>query len=130
MAIAETYRDDADNFESTIRLRIVTENNDRTLTGALFGAIPRIVEIKGVQMEASFSNNMLYVTNDDKPGFIGDLGRTLAEASVNIATFNLGRSAPGEDAIALLAVDEPVSENVLERVRKVAHVRKAQALAF
>ena len=130
VAIAETYRDDTDNFESTIRLRIVTENNDRTVTGALFGAIPRVVEIKNIQMEASFSDNMLYVTNDDKPGFIGDLGRTLAEAHVNIATFNLGRSGPGEDAIALLAVDDPVTESVLERVRKVPHVRKAQALSF
>ena len=130
VAIAETYRDDADSFESSIRLRIVTENNDRTVTGALFGDIPRIVEIENVQMEATFADHMLYVTNDDKPGFIGDLGRTLGEAGVNIATFNLGRSAPGEDAIALLAVDDPVTQDVIDRVRQVAHVRKAQALSF
>ena len=130
VAIAETYRDDADNFESIIRLRIVTENNDRRIAGALFGAIPRVVEIKGVEMEASFSPHMLYVTNDDKPGFIGNLGSTLGEAGVNIATFNLGRSAPGADAIALLAVDEPVTEAVLDKVRAVPHVRQAKALTF
>ena len=130
VAIAETYRDDADSFESVIRLRIVTERQDRAVAGALFGATPRIVEIKGVEMEAGFAPHMLYVTNDDKPGFIGNLGKTLGEAGVNIATFNLGRSAPGADAIALLAVDEEVSDDVLEKVRALPMVRQAKALAF
>jgi len=103
IAIAETYRDDAENFESVIRLRIVTERQDRSVSGALFGRTPRIVEIKGVELEASFAPHMLYVTNEDRPGFIGALGATLGDAGVNIATFNLGRSALGADAIALLA---------------------------
>jgi D-3-phosphoglycerate dehydrogenase len=130
IAIAETYRDDAENFESVIRLRIVTERQDRTVSGALFGATPRIVEIKGVEMEASFAPHMLYVTNADKPGFIGALGQTLGAANVNIATFNLGRSAPGADAIALLAVDEPVGPDVLAKVAALANVRQAKALKF
>jgi len=130
VAIAETYRDDAQNFESVIRLRIVTERQDRSVSGALFGQTPRVVEIKGVEMEASFAPHMLYVTNEDKPGFIGALGRILGDANVNIATFNLGRSAPGADAIALLAVDEPVNEIVLKRVRALPHVRQAKSLSF
>ena len=130
VAIAETYRDAAENFESVIRLRIVTERNDRSVAGALFGATPRIVEIKGVEMEASFAPHMLYVTNEDKPGFIGSLGKTLGEAGVTIGTFTLGRSAPGGDAIALLAVDEAVGETVLEAVRALPLVNQAKALAF
>ncbi|MGE0407998.1 MAG: phosphoglycerate dehydrogenase [Amphiplicatus sp.] len=130
VAIAETYRDDADNFDSVIRLRIVTERQDRVVAGALFGSTPRIVEIKGVEMEAGFAPHMLYVTNEDKPGFIGKLGQTLGDAGVNIATFNLGRSAPGADAIALVAVDEPVSEGVLKKVSALPHVRQAKALSF
>ena len=81
-------------------------------------------------MEASFAPNMLYTANDDKPGFIGALGVTLGEANVNIATFNLGRSAPGADAIALLAVDIPVDEDVLSKVRALPHVVQAKALSF
>ncbi|MEL6369827.1 MAG: phosphoglycerate dehydrogenase [Pseudomonadota bacterium] len=130
IAIAETYRDEAGNFENVIRLRIVTENNDRTVAGAIFGAVPRIVEINSVEMEASIAPHMLFVTNEDKPGFIGSLGQTLGEAGVNIATFNLGRSAPGEDAIALLAVDEEVRDNVLEKVRALTYVNQAKALEF
>jgi D-3-phosphoglycerate dehydrogenase len=130
VAIAETFRDDAENFESVIRLRIVTERQDRTVSGALFGQTPRIVEIKGVEMEASFAPNMLYVSNADKPGFIGALGQTLGAANVNIATFNLGRSAPGADAIALLAVDDKVTDDVLARVAALPNVKQAKTLRF
>ena len=130
VAIAETYRDDADNFESVIRLRIVTERQDRVVVGALFGSTPRIVEIKDVEMEAGFAPHMLYVTNDDKPGFIGSLGATLGDANVNIATFNLGRAEPGGDAIALVAVDQAIDDRVLATVREIPHVQQAKALSF
>lgn len=130
ISVAETTRDDADAYDSVIRLRIITEQQDRTISGTIFGSSPRIVEIKGVTMEAPFAPHMLYTANDDKPGFIGALGQTLGEAGLNIATFNLGRSAPGEDAIALIAVDEPVSDGVLKKVNALPHVTQAKALGF
>ena len=39
--------------------------------------------------------HMLYITNRDKPGFIGRLGTLLGDEGVNIATFNLGRVGAG-----------------------------------
>ena len=130
ISVSETSNDDADAYDSIIRLRIITEKHDRTVSGTVFGPAPRIIEIKGVEMEAGFAPNMLYVTNVDKPGFIGALGATLGEAKVNIATFNLGRATPGEGAISLLAVDEPITDEVLEKVCALPHVTQAKALAF
>ena len=75
------------------------------------GARPRLVEIKGIRVEADFAPHMLYVTNQDKPGFIGRFGATLAGAGINIATFHLGRAGPGGDAICLVSVDEQVPED-------------------
>ncbi len=130
VSIVETYNDDADAYDSVIRLRLVTENQDRSVSGTVFGGEPRIIEIKGVGMEAGFASHMLYTTNDDKPGFIGALGAALGEAALNIATFNLGRSAPGEEAIALVAVDEEVTDELLSKVRALPHVKQAKALSF
>ena len=73
---------------------------------------------------------MLYITNEDKPGFIGRLGTLLGEAGINIATFHLGRSAPGADAIALIEVDQALGEDLLARVRAIPGVVQAEALAF
>ena len=130
VAISETVTGDAGAYESMITLRIRTERQARTVSGVIFGGEPRVVEVKGVQMEAAFSDHMLYVTNADKPGFIGALGGALGDAGVNIATFNLGRAEGGGDAIALLAVDQPVDASLLDRVQGLEHVLQAKALAF
>ena len=73
---------------------------------------------------------MIYVTNEDKPGFIGKLGTILGDAKVNIANFTLGRSAPGQDAIALIEVDGAVPAGVAEAVGKLPLVKHARPLAF
>jgi len=73
---------------------------------------------------------MLFVINADKPGMIGRLGTLLGDAKVNIASFALGRSEPGADAIALLEVDGGVDERVLAAIRKLPNVKQANALAF
>ena len=56
----------------------------------------------------------------DKPGFIGRFGMLMGEAGLNIATLNLGRDKPGGDAICIVAIDEPVSEEVMAKVRGAA----------
>ena len=66
----------------------------------------------------------------DKPGFIGALGALLAEAGVNIATFNLGRTGPGDDAIALVGVDQPLDAALVAAVRALPQVKEARSLAF
>ena len=81
-------------------------------------------------MEADFSRHMLYVTNKDRPGFIGKFGETLARHGINIATFHMGRAAAGGDSICLVSVDEDVSEAVLAEVRALPLVVHAESLAF
>ena len=81
-------------------------------------------------MEAEFGPHMLYVTNEDKPGFIGALGTILGNAGVNIATFNLGRRAQGGEAICLVSIDEAPPAAVLQAVAKLPQVKQAKPLAF
>ena len=73
---------------------------------------------------------MLYVVNEDKPGFIGKLGSLLGDAKVNIANFTLGRSKQGGDAIALVEVDGAIPADVLAKVQALPQVKQAKALVF
>ena len=91
---------------------------------------PRIIQIKGINMEAELGPNMIYVTNDDKPGFIGAIGTLFGNAGANIATFNLGRTAPGADAICLLEVDQPAPADLLDKVRALPMVKQVKPLSF
>jgi D-3-phosphoglycerate dehydrogenase len=88
------------------------------------------VEIKKIPIEAEWGKHMLYITNKDRPGVIGDLGRTLADNGVNIATFHLGRSRPGDDAIALLQVDNAVTVKVVEQLESLKNNFKVLSCTF
>ncbi len=119
------------DYQTLIRLTVTTERGPRSVSGTLFGGTkPRLVEIKGIEIEAELGAHMLYITNEDRPGLIGALGKTLGDAGVNIATFHLGRAERGAEAIALLEVDEPISAEVLEKVRALPHIKQAAALRF
>ena len=73
---------------------------------------------------------MIYVSNEDKPGFIGRFATLLGDAAINIATFALGRDREGGSAIALVEVDGPVPEKVLAEIATLPGVKEAKALAF
>jgi len=119
------------DYQTLIRLTVTTERGPRCVAGTLFGGDkPRLVEIKDIPIEAELGPHMLYITNADKPGLIGALGRILGDAGVNIATFHLGRVGRGGEAIALLELDEAIAPEVLDKVRALPHIKQALALRF
>ena len=132
--VSEVKHDREGDYHTLIRLTVETDRGERTVSGTLFAnEAPRIVQINDVKIEARLAKHMLYVTNDDKPGFIGALGSTLGEAGINIARFSLGRPGDGDQgstAVALVAVDQPVEKAVLDKINALTHVRQAKALAF
>jgi len=129
--VSEVKNEQAGDYQTLIRLTVTTERGERMIAGTLFGGDrPRLVQIEDVAIEAELGPHMLFVRNDDLPGFIGSLGMTLADAGLNIATFHLGRTAPGGDAIALVQVDEPVTAEILDAVRALPSVNQAKSLRF
>jgi D-3-phosphoglycerate dehydrogenase len=131
IGVSEAKRERASRHENLIRLIVTTDRQTRSVSGTLgTDGEPRVVEIKGIRMDAMLGRHMLFVTNEDKPGFIGRVGTTLGDAGINIATFNLGRLEAGGDAIVLIEVDQPVPEKVLAKIAKLPHVVQVKPLAF
>ncbi len=129
--VSETTHDRPSEYQTLVRITVTTDRGSRAVAGTLFaGNKPRLVEVKDIKVEADFSPHMLYVTNQDRPGFIGRFGETLARHGINIATFHLGRAAAGGDAICLVSVDGDLSEAVLGEVRALPLVVQASALRF
>ena len=130
VALTESTRETSPIYDSLIRIKVKTGGKWRSLAGTVIAGAPKIAEVKMMQLEAPFHPVMLFVNNSDKPGFIGALGTMLAEAGVNIATFHLGREGEGEDAIALVGVDQVISEDLLARIAALPQVRYAKVLRF
>ena len=131
MMIEETTRTQEGAFESYIRLTVHTDDYDRSVAGTVFSdGRPRIIQVRNIDMEFECAPRMLFVRNADKPGFIGRFGMLMGEAGLNIATLNLGRDRPGGDAICMVAIDEPVSEEVLAKIRALPQVVRVNPLQF
>ena len=131
IVVEETTREIAGDYESLITLTVITDKMERSISGTVFAdGRPRIVDIKGIKVDAEFAPSMLYVTNEDKPGFVGRFAGLLGDAGINIATFALGRDRQGGDAIALVEVDGTVPAELLAKVQQLPSVKQAKPLAF
>ncbi|NML07690.1 phosphoglycerate dehydrogenase [Sphingomonas sp. G-3-2-10] len=129
--VREVRNEKEGDYHTLIRVSVKTEAGERSVAGTLFGnAAPRLVELFGIKVEADLAGDMLYIVNEDAPGFIGRLGSTLGAANVNIGTFHLGRRDAGGEAVLLLSLDEAVTPELLATVRALPGVKTAMALKF
>ncbi len=129
--ISTTTQEKSGVFDAYIKLTVVTDTRERSIAGTVFSdGKPRFIQIKGINIDAEVGAHMLYTTNKDVPGIIGTLGAILGRNGVNIANFTLGRTGPGEDAIALLYVDEPLPQQALDELKETGLFRQVRPLEF
>jgi D-3-phosphoglycerate dehydrogenase len=131
IVVEEITREAQSDYDNLITLTVITERQERSVSGTVYAdGRPRIVNIKGIRVDAEFGASMIYVTNEDRPGFVGRFASLLGDAGINIATFHLGRDAQGGNAIALVEVDGAVPAEVLEQVQQLPQVKQAKPLRF
>ncbi len=128
--LTESKRETSPIYDTLIRVKVQTEGKWRTIAGTIVAGHAKIVEVKGMDLEAHFHPLMLFINNSDKPGFIGALGTMLANAGVNIATFHLGREEEGKDAIAMVGVDSEIPDALMAELKALPQVRYAKLLRF
>jgi D-3-phosphoglycerate dehydrogenase / 2-oxoglutarate reductase len=129
--VREVRHDREGVYHTLVRVTVATSQGDRSVAGTLFGKEgPRLVEIFGIGIEADLEGHMLYIVNEDAPGFIGRIGSLLGEAGINIGTFHLGRRDAGGEAVLLLSVDQPIPPDVIDRACDLEGVKTVKALAF
>ncbi|MEO1474995.1 MAG: phosphoglycerate dehydrogenase [Pseudomonadota bacterium] len=131
LEVSEVRHEREGAFNTLIRVTVETDSGPRSVAGTLFGnEAPRLVEMFGIGIEAELDGNMLYIVNDDKPGFIGRIGTLLGSHGINIGTFNLGRRDAGGEAVLLLSLDDALQPEVEEEAAAVEGVNLVKALMF
>jgi D-3-phosphoglycerate dehydrogenase len=131
IAVREIRNEAEGDYHTLVAVTVGTEHGPKRVEGTLFGnRAPRLVKIFDIQVEAELTGQMIYIVNDDAPGFIGALGTKLGDNKINIATFNLGRHSAGGEAVALVAVDDPISPDVSRQLHELPGVREVVPLSF
>ncbi|MGC9419183.1 MAG: phosphoglycerate dehydrogenase [Rhodovulum sp.] len=131
IAQSTTTQGKSGTFDGYIKLTVVTDKRERSIAGTVFSdGKPRFIQIKGINIDAEIGEHMLYTTNKDVPGIIGALGATMGAHGVNIANFTLGRTGVGESAIALLYLDQPIPQLVVDELKKTGLFQSVRPLEF
>src|SRR5262249_52330576 len=116
-------------YQSLVSIKLHTDGGERWAEGTVFEPNrPRLVSVRGVDVEAPLGGTMLLLANDDRPGVIGDVGTILGRHGVNIANFALGRGNGG--AIGVVNVDEDVAsaaalDAAVAEIRRLPAIREA-----
>ncbi|TYC86139.1 phosphoglycerate dehydrogenase [Novosphingobium sp. BW1] len=131
LEVREVKTEREGNYHTLIRVSVKTESGERSVAGTLFNnQDPRLIELFGISVESDLSGDMMYIVNEDAPGFIGRIGTLLGENGINIGTFNLGRRETGGEAVLMLSVDSAVPEDVLKQAEALPGVKLVKALKF
>ena len=116
-------------FETSVGVKVDTARGRVRVAGALVGnSHGRVVRIDDYHVDVAPDGWMLVIRNRDVPGVIGRVGTVLAEAGINIGSYHQSRRATGQEALAAITVDQPLTDGVrvrLERVPDVLQVRLA-----
>src|SRR5690349_11292316 len=137
LAVEEETRRREHGFPNTLEVSALPDKGaadpatEFTVEGTvLHDGSPRVLQINGIPVESQLEGTILYLRNRDEPGVIGQVGSTLGQLGVNIATFALGRrqASVGAEAVALVRLDGSVSPSILDPIRKIRAITEARLL--
>jgi len=120
-----------ENFANLVEIELATDREAHRVSGTVFtDRQSRIVSLDGYSIDVVPSGNMICLTNKDTPGVIGRIGTLLGENQVNVAGMYVGRDEAGGKALALLLVDESVTDDVIGKVRGLGNILSAKAISI
>jgi D-3-phosphoglycerate dehydrogenase len=108
----------------TVLLRTTT--GERQVRGGVQGNSLRLLGVDDIGIEVPLSGNLIFFRNRDVPGVVGKIGTLLGQHNINIGNFALGRS--GAEAIAVVEVDSPAPEEVLEELRRLPQFQEVRGV--
>ncbi len=128
--VIEAHNEGKDEYPCRVTVGVETESRKRSICGTLIQNKPRIIDVKGIPLESKLGEHMLYITNRDTPGVIGDIGTTTAANGINIANMHLGRDSEKGDAIVLIEIDAKLETDDLARLRALPNINNVRYLNF
>jgi D-3-phosphoglycerate dehydrogenase/(S)-sulfolactate dehydrogenase len=129
IAVAEERAAGSQDYVSLLSVAVRGEGGEAVVSGTVFGKKDaRIVRVNQFRLEAVPEGHIILCVNDDSPGVVGNIGTTLGAGGVNIARISLARADDRSAAVSLINVDSEPPAEVLDRLRRLPHVREARRI--
>jgi D-3-phosphoglycerate dehydrogenase len=130
LTVRETRTDAAEPWTSLVSLEL-GEGDDRViLAGSSAHGRPRVAGLGEFAIDAELAGTILVTWHHDQPGIVGAVGTALAGAGVNISSLELSRLSAAGEALMFVSVDEPISDEILDRLRAVPGMIEARVVVL
>jgi D-3-phosphoglycerate dehydrogenase len=118
---------DTREYTSLITIKVKAGAKEMSVAGTLNSKKePRIIQVDDFPMETVPEGDMLVLMNNDKPGVIGGIGTLMGQNGINIARMQFGREKQGGKAMSVVSVDSAISDEIMNKVRKLPNVLSAK----
>jgi len=109
----------SEEYRNVITLRgALSDGSQLAVSGTLTGPkqIEKLVSINEHAIELPIEKHHVVMLYTDRPGIVAVYGQKFGEAGINIAGMQIARQAAGAQALSVLTLDSPVSDELLEDV--------------
>jgi len=131
ITIVESRTEKTYDYVSLIQITGKFGNQKLCLAGTLLGGCdPRLVKIDDIEIEVVPEGTLLITRHQDRPGVVADLGTVLGNANINITRMQVGIADNSNEAMAVIGVSAPLSDELLEQVQKLDAVCKVSQVTL
>lgn len=129
LEVVETRSSTATHYTSLVRVTVRTGAGETSVAGVISDGRAHVVQIDDYELHLPPTPGYLLLTqHNDRPGMIGLVGTLLGEADINISSMQVGRKSPRGEALMILSVDEPIPQQVAERIRQAASISSIKVI--
>jgi D-3-phosphoglycerate dehydrogenase len=112
--------DVSDEYRNVITLAgALSDGTQLSVSGTLTGPkqSEKLVAINDHALELPIEKHHVVMLYTDRPGIVAVYGQKFGEAGINIAGMQISRLGAGDQALSVLTLDSPVSDDLLDDLR-------------
>ena len=127
LTVVEQKEAICENYASLITVEVTTSTGVTTVAGTVMRGESHIVRVNNYWIDiVPTGAYFLFSDHLDRPGLIGAVGRITGDADINISYMHLSRLKPRGQALMILALDEPLSEEQQQQILSLPDVYSAK----
>ena len=121
--VVERKESTCENYASLITVGITTSTGTTMVATTVMRGETHIVRVDDYWIDVVPTGGyFLFADHLDRPGLLGAVGKITGDANINISAMHVGRLKPRGQALMVLALDEPLPDEILERIRSVPDI--------
>jgi len=123
LSVIEQTEAICENYASLVTAEVVTSTETLSVATTVSRGEIHIVRVNEYWVDIAPSEGLfLFIDHLDRPGLLGSVGRITGDANVDISAMHVGRLKPRGQALMILALDEPISEEQREQMLAVPDI--------